>query len=114
MVVLTKNEFTKLLEAAAHHQTAKEMAEIEEVVKGIRQGNIETFPAELVERLVLGEENPVRVFREYRGLAVKDLATAVGVSPQMISQIEGGRKSPALDTAKRIAAALKVTLDDLA
>jgi len=47
------------------------------------------------------------------GLSTKQVAEAVGVSQQFIYQLEKGEKRPSIATAKRIAAALNCTVDDL-
>ena len=38
----------------------------------------ETFPADIVYRITLEGENPLKVWREYRGLTQEQLAEAVG------------------------------------
>ena len=65
-----------------------------------------------VERLIAGE-NPVTVWREERGLKQRELAEASGVSPSMLNEIERGKRTPSLSTARAIARVLNVTLDDL-
>lgn len=54
----------------------------------------ETFPAELVARLVDGE-SPLKVFREYRGLTVERLAELTDISPATILAIETGTETAA-------------------
>ncbi len=73
----------------------------------------ESLPLEMVKRLTAGE-NPVRVWREHRGPSLRALAGETGVSYSYLSEIETGKKEPALKTLKRLAAALDVNLDDLA
>ena len=75
-------------------------------------GEDEMVPAAIALRL-LGDEHPVRVWREYRGLSVKDLAEAALISPSYLSQIETGRREGTLETMARIARALRIDLDDL-
>ena len=53
--------------------------------------NGETFPAELLKRLLAGD-NPVRVYREYRELTGAALAGAAGISQSYLSQIETGKR----------------------
>ena len=40
--------------------------------------NEEFFPATVVQRITIDGENPLKVWREYRGLTQEQLATAVG------------------------------------
>ena len=77
----------------------------------LERGDDELLPHEMVERLL--NENPVRVWREHRGLKQKELAARVSVTTSMLSQIESGNKQGSLETLKQIAAALRVDLDDL-
>lgn len=72
----------------------------------------ETYPPELVERL-LGSENPLRVWREYRGMTTATLAATVGVTPSAISQVESGKRGLSVDLLKKLSEALQVDMDDL-
>ena len=71
----------------------------------------ESFPVDVVDRLLAGE-NPVRVYRNHRGMKQGDLAAA-GVHPVYLSQIETGRRTGSTRTLAAIAEALGVTVDDL-
>ena len=72
----------------------------------------ETWPLEIAEARMNGE-NPVRVFRTYRKMTMMELAGAAGISQPYLSDIENGKKTGSVDVLKRIAAALRVDLDDL-
>ena len=87
-----------------------------EMLKGIRDFrgakavDEETFPAEVINRLILNEENPIKVYREHRGLTQKQLADRVGIQRAYLTEIETGRKSGSVKTLKAIAEALDVDL----
>ena len=72
------------------------------------------MPDALVDRLADGD-NPVRVWREYRGLTVTALARRAKVSNARLSAIENGAAigSVPARTLRDIADALGVTVDDL-
>jgi DNA-binding XRE family transcriptional regulator len=72
----------------------------------------ETYPSELVERLVHGD-NPVRVWREYRGMTTAALAAAAGVTSSAISQIEGGKRGLSVELLMKLSEVLRVDMDDL-
>lgn len=72
----------------------------------------EVIPAEIANR-VIGGENKVRAWRDYRGMSTGELAATVGVSPTRISEIEGGKNEGSVSVLKKIAEALRVDLDDL-
>lgn len=55
----------------------------------------------------------VRELRELHDWTQADLATAAGLSSNGVRQIEAGRRKPTLDTARKLAAALGVAVDEL-
>jgi DNA-binding XRE family transcriptional regulator len=75
-------------------------------------GEEELIPAEFVNRMIDGE-NKIKVWRDYRGMSAKALADAAGISAAYLSQIEKGVREGSLDTMKKIAEALKVTIGEL-
>ncbi|MEN6543950.1 helix-turn-helix transcriptional regulator [Parvibaculum sp.] len=70
-------------------------------------------PAKVAHRIADGE-NPVRVWREFRGLKAVELARAAGISPAYLSEIETGKKDGTFRTMAAVARVLGVSLDDLA
>jgi DNA-binding XRE family transcriptional regulator len=68
------------------------------------------LPAAFAWRIADGE-NPVRVWREYRGEGLRQLAERAGIAPGFLSEIENGRKSGGVATLKAVAAALDTTVD---
>ena len=72
----------------------------------------ERVPIELVDRLLAGE-NPVKVWREHRGLSQRDLAARAGLNFAYLSQVETGARNGSIQTMKKLAEALGVDLDDL-
>ena len=75
-------------------------------------GQEELIPSEYADR-VLDGESPLRVYREFRGMTQSALAAAAGVNRVQIADIEAGRKSGSIETVRKLAAALRVTIDDL-
>lgn len=72
----------------------------------------ETFPEDIVYRITIDGENPLKVWREYRGLTQQQLADAIGgISKAYISEIESGKKPDSLKVLKAIANVLKIDLD---
>ncbi len=74
--------------------------------------NQESVPAELADRLIAGN-NPVKVWREHRGLSQRALAAQAGLNFTYLSQIETGARRGSINTMKKLAQVLGVDLDDL-
>lgn len=73
----------------------------------------ESFPSDVTRRLVIDQEHPVKVFRDYRGLSQSALAQQTGLSQAVISSIENGKRRGTVDNFKALADALDVDVDDL-
>src|SRR5690606_19853166 len=78
-----------------------------------RLGGGTGVPSNVAHRIADGE-NPVRVWRQARGLKAVALARAAGISPAYLSEIETGKKDGTFRTMAAIARVLSVSLDDLA
>jgi DNA-binding XRE family transcriptional regulator len=92
---------------------AEDVAAFDEFERKLATGEEELIPAEIVNRILAGE-NRVCVWREHRGMSPKDLAEAAGVTPAYLSQVETGKRDGTLDTCRKLVRALRVTLDELA
>ncbi|MEO5373711.1 MAG: helix-turn-helix transcriptional regulator [Alphaproteobacteria bacterium] len=66
----------------------------------------------VVDRLINGE-NPIRVWREHRGMTVASLAHAIGVSSTYLNELESGRKLATTRLLEALAKSLGVELEDL-
>lgn len=53
----------------------------------------------------------MRAAREGKGLSLRALAAAVGVSPSLLSQIENGRTNPSVDTLYALVQELDISVD---
>ena len=109
MVVLPETEFVQLLDAV---ENAEDVAAFDDVKRKRAAGEEELIPVEYVYRMLDGE-NRVAVWRQFRGLNGKELAKAAGITPGYLSHIESGKRDGTIGTMKKIAEALKVTIDDL-
>jgi DNA-binding XRE family transcriptional regulator len=72
----------------------------------------EAFPSEVAKRLVSGE-NPIRVFRDHRGLTQEQLARSAKIARPYLAEIESGRKEGSVAVLKAIAKVLKLQLADI-
>lgn len=73
----------------------------------------ETVPADVVNRLLDGE-NKIKVWRLHRGMTQQVLADSCGVSKPYISQLEAGSRLASQGVLRKLATALGLDLDDLA
>jgi transcriptional regulator with XRE-family HTH domain len=62
----------------------------------------------------LGLGRAIRELRHRRGLSQEALGHGAGIHPTWISHIESGRNNPAWASVRRIAAALDVTIAEVA
>lgn len=83
-----------------------------ELVRRSIDANEEAIPAEIAHRIFAGE-NPVKVFREWRGMTQKELAAAVATDPAYLSQIETGVRNAGGALRSKLAQALRVDSQDL-
>lgn len=109
MVVLPRAEYDRLLEAT---EMAADVAAFDEVQRALAAGEEEFIPFEMVDRMLAGE-SPIRVWRQYRGLTLDQLAAKTGLAANYLSQIETGKRVGTVDKLKAIAEALNLTLDDI-
>jgi DNA-binding Xre family transcriptional regulator len=114
-VTLTRAEYEALIERLedAEDLAAAASAEARESVLGKEKARADYLPIELVRRLSAGE-HPVRVWRAHRGLGRDALAAAAGIAPSYLSEIETRRKPGSFGALAKLAAALHISLDDLA
>jgi len=105
MVLLPLEEYEALVDAA-------DLAAANAIKRRIDTGEDETVP-EAVVRQLIGDGNPVRVWREYRGLSAAEMARRAGLSRAYVHQVETGKRSLSVAALKRVAGVLNVDLDDL-
>ena len=62
---------------------------------------------------ILDGKNPIKVWREHRGLTQQQLAGAAGISTPYLSQLESGKRKGSTEALSAIAQALNLTLEDV-
>ena len=103
--VIPYREYRRLSEAA---EMAEDVRDFDEAVSR----DEETVPHAIVQRLVMGEQ-PVKVWREYRGLTQAAVARAVRITPAYLSQIETGVREGSVRVLTALARTLQVDVEDL-
>lgn len=110
LVMLPEAEFATLVEAV---EDATDRTAVARFRRALAGGDEELVPAAIVDR-ILGGENRIRVWREHRALTQDALAREAGILKTALVEIESGRQDGTVETLRRIAGVLDVTLDDLA
>lgn len=110
LVLVPESDFEALVAAAEDNADRAAVAEFR---RKLAAGEEELIPAPVADRLLSGE-NRVRVWREHRGLSGAALAKQAGLAQAYLSQIETGAREGTVETYGKLAAALGVSLDDLA
>jgi DNA-binding XRE family transcriptional regulator len=109
MVVMSEADFQALVNDA---EMSADVAAYDRVKDRLARGEDELIPADFVHRMLDGESR-VAVWREFRGLSARALAETAGITQAYLSQIEAGKRDGTVGTMKKIAEALKITVDDL-
>jgi ribosome-binding protein aMBF1 (putative translation factor) len=111
LAVLPRNEYDRLVALAAEQQEDVSASRIvRNSVRALKEGRDVVLPKPVADRLANGD-NAVRVVREWRGMIQGELAVAVGISQNYLSEIETGRRKGPAELQKKFARALGVPLD---
>ena len=114
-ITLSRTEYEALLnrlEDAEDNRRLRELATRENEL-GPAEARADYLPIELVDNLIAGD-HPIRVWRKHRGLTRETLAAEAGVAPSYVTEIETGKKPGSFDALAKLAAALRISLDDIA
>ena len=105
-ITIDRSEYDRLL---ADSEMLADVMALDMAMKDRGEG----MPLEVFTSIINGE-SPVRVIREWRGLAQADLARRAGLHRVQVHDLESGKSRGSVDTLKAIAGALEVSLDDIA
>lgn len=109
LVVIPESEWLAIQEAL---EDREDLAAIDEFQRKLAAGEEEFISSEMLDRLLAGEST-IRVWREHRGMTAAALAEKADVSPAYLSELETKKKAGSIASLKRIADALRLTVDDL-
>jgi DNA-binding XRE family transcriptional regulator len=77
----------------------------------IKNKSEESFPAYVVDRIYLQQQNPIKVYREYRNLSQSELAKKVNITLEYLQQIENDINVASQQNLEVIAQVLNIDLD---
>jgi DNA-binding XRE family transcriptional regulator len=109
MVLLSVAEYERLIEAA---EDLRDSEIAEHSRREIDAGTEELLTHAEVKEM-LAAKTPLAFWRKKRSMTQAALATATGVAQGFLSEIESGQKPGTAATSKKIADALRITVDDL-
>lgn len=107
--ILPYEDYLHLIEQA---ELLEDIRNFDTISAGIERGDEELIPAEVVNAILDGQ-NPIKVWREYRGLTQQQLADSVQISKPYLSQIETGKRAGKTDVLAAIALALDISLEQI-
>jgi DNA-binding XRE family transcriptional regulator len=111
LAVLPRADYDRLIALAAEAQEDAAASRIvRNSARALKEGSEVVLPKAVVDRLANGD-NPVRVIREWRDMIQGELAVAVGISQNYLSEIETGRRKGPAELQKKFARALGVPMD---
>lgn len=96
--------YLQLVEQA---EMLEDIQDFDAIHEAIHNGTEELLPASVVFDLA-GEENPLKVWREYRGFTQQQLAEEAGTSVPFLSQIKTGKRKASVGVLVKIASILPV------
>jgi DNA-binding XRE family transcriptional regulator len=107
--IVPYEEYLQLLEQA---EMLEDIRDYDAVKSALERGEEELIPAEVVYAILDGV-NPIKVWRDFRGLTQQELAEKAGISVPYLSQLENGKRKGSLRVLGKIAGVLKVDLEDI-
>jgi DNA-binding XRE family transcriptional regulator len=111
LAVLPRIDYDRLVARAAEAQEDAAASRIvRSSTRAIKEGREVVLPKAVADRFANGE-SPVRVIREWRDMIQSELAVAVGISQNYLSEIETGRRKGPAELQKKFARALGVPID---
>lgn len=108
MATLPAADYEKLIDAAEDRADARAA----EAAEARRNAGEEYVPSAVVDRILAGE-NPLRVWRQYRGLTLAKLGASAAIKSSYLSEMELGKKSGSPRVWRALADELGVDVDDI-
>ena len=108
--VVPYDTYLQLVEKA---EMLQDIQDYDSAKAALERGDDELIPGEVVDA-ILDCANPIKVWREYRGMSHQELAEHVGISVPYLSQLETNKRKGSFEVLSSIATALNISLDMVA
>ena len=109
LVLLPEADFKALVQAS---EDASDRECIAAFRRDLAARKEELVPVDVVDRILNGE-NRIRVWRDHRGMTPTVLAQKAEIGQAFLSQLETGKRAGTVETLRKVADALDLTIDDL-
>ena len=107
--ILPYEDYLHLIEQA---ELLEDIKDFDSISAAIERGDEELIPAEVVNAILDGQ-NPIKIWREYRGLTQQQVADAIQISKPYLSQIETGKRTGTTNVLSAIAEVLNISLEQI-
>ena len=107
--VVPYDAYIKLVEKA---EMAQDVQDYDSAKAALEHGDDELVPSEVIYAILDGG-NPIKIWREYRGLSQHEMAENIGISVPYLSQLETNKRKGSLEVLSAIAKVLRVSLDHI-
>ncbi|MBB5707693.1 helix-turn-helix transcriptional regulator [Sphingopyxis panaciterrulae] len=108
MVMLPIADYERLLDLAEDRVDAQAASRAQQR----REAGEEYLSAEILDQIMAGE-NPLYVWRKFRGFTQSELGAKAGISAVQVSHIETGKRDTTRKRWQLLADALSVDVDDI-
>ncbi len=107
--IVPYNTYLQLVEMA---DMLQDVQDYDSAKTALERGDDELVPSDVVYAILDGG-NPIRIWREFRGMSQQETAENAGISVPYLSQLETNKRRGSLNVLSAIAKALKVTLENI-
>ncbi len=107
--VVRYDAYLQLVEKA---EMLQDVQDYDTVKAALERGDEALVPSEVVYAILDGE-NPIKVWREFRGMSQQETAETAGISIPYLSQLETNKRKGTLNVLSAIAKALSVSLENI-
>jgi DNA-binding XRE family transcriptional regulator len=107
--VVPYDVYIQLVEKA---EMAQDVQDYDSAKAALEHGDDELVPSDVVYAILDGG-NPIKIWREYRGMTQHEMAKNAGISVPYLSQLETNKRKGSLNVLSTIAKVLRVSLDHI-
>jgi DNA-binding XRE family transcriptional regulator len=100
------------LELVEKAEMLQDVQDYDSAKLALERSEDELVPSEVVYAILDGE-NPIKAWREYRGMSQQEAAEHAGISIPYLSQLETNKRKGSLTVLSAIAKALNVSLENI-